>query len=129
MCPRFRQAFATCGSPNEVENIPTYGHYYVAQSEESGTYENNQLDYPQQGNSGKSVLWGDVVFHAEDQLRQRVAWVLSQILVTSDSIGRSNEIEPWAVRLPTKSSPILPPLLPSLSVLPGRCCCGRISFG
>jgi hypothetical protein len=93
------EAFETCGSPGEIANIPSEGHYFAYDLQGQGySFKRNQLDYPQNGNAGKSNLWTDVVFNADDQLRQRVAWVLSQILVTGDSIGRSSEIETWAVR-------------------------------
>lgn len=92
------EAFETCGSPGEIKNVPTHGHHFYAQGPVAGTFEINQLEYPLRSNSGKSILWANVAFSAADQLRQRVAWCLSQILVTGDSIGREAEMEPWAVR-------------------------------
>ena len=49
--------------------------------------------------TGKWVLWGSIVTHADDQLRQRVAWALSQILVIGDGGGElfySDHTETWA---------------------------------
>lgn len=49
--------------------------------------------------TGKWVLWGSVVTHADDQLRQRVAWALSQILVIGDGGGElfyPDHTETWA---------------------------------
>ena len=45
--------------------------------------------------AGKNVVWSTVVLRAEDQLRQRVAWALSQIFVISDAAGRGPYSEPW----------------------------------
>ena len=43
---------------------------------------------------GKNIAWTMVALHAEDQLRQRVAWALSQIFVVSDKGGmKANEAE------------------------------------
>ena len=64
-----------CGSPGEVANDPAYGDY---------------LPTPRS-------MWHNVAFYANDQLRQRVAWGLSQIYVVSD-VGYQNEgrwAEPW----------------------------------
>ena len=45
--------------------------------------------------AGKNVVWSTVVLRAEDQLRQRVAWALSQIFVVSDTAGKVPFSEPW----------------------------------
>ena len=38
------------------------------------------------------MMWQNAVFHAEDQLRQRVAWALSQIYVVAD-VGFAGNME------------------------------------
>ena len=47
---------------------------------------------------GKQVSWHSSVYNATDQLRQRVAWALAQILVISEEgISTSDmSIERWA---------------------------------
>ena len=59
----------SCGSIGEVANDPAFGHKY------GGRYVGAQKPtyWP------LPMLWQNAVFHAEDQLRQRVAWGLSQI--------------------------------------------------
>lgn len=45
---------------------------------------------------GKNIAWTMVALHAEDQLRQRVAWALYQIFVISDADGmKDKEAEAW----------------------------------
>eukprot|EP00804_Cyclotella_cryptica_P014145 CCRYP_005584-RA/>CCRYP_005584-RA protein AED:0.03 eAED:0.03 QI:259/1/1/1/0.94/0.9/20/117/3951 len=61
-----------CGSPNESANNPSLGYQFdvsTGQDTESGL--ERQREY----------IWTMVGLNAEDQLRQRVAWALSQILV------------------------------------------------
>ena len=56
-----------------------------ASSDELGTYSMRQ---------GKNIAWTAVALRAEDQLRQRVAWALSQIFVISDATAmKPNEAE------------------------------------
>ena len=64
----------SCGSVGEVANDPAFGHKY------GGRYSGAQKPtyWP------KAMLWQNAVFSADDQLRQRVAWGLSQIYVVSE---------------------------------------------
>ena len=61
-----------------------------------GTIFTKQLDHYYHFNEAKSMVWLNVVFKAKDQLRQRMAWALSQIFVigtaglTSQSRGKAN---------------------------------------
>ena len=55
-------------------------------SERTGTYQTNQ---------GKNIVWTMVALHAEDQLRQRVAWALYQIFVISDKAVNTPRSEAW----------------------------------
>ncbi|KAL7569392.1 hypothetical protein ACA910_010477 [Epithemia clementina (nom. ined.)] len=74
------KSLLVCGSPNEVSNDLTLG----------GTQFNGAFDVKTSwgGTSGdrslrssKRQIWTAVVLSAPDQLRQRVAWALSQILI------------------------------------------------
>ena len=65
----------SCGSVGEVANDPAFGHKY-------GNRRSRSIQRPSYG--PKSMMWQNAVFHAEDQLRQRVAWALSQIYVVAD---------------------------------------------
>ena len=62
----------TCGSPDEVANDPTLGQYFVPVSEK-------QTDWGLEDQKGD--IWFENALFAPDQLRQRVAYALSQILV------------------------------------------------
>ena len=63
----------SCGSAGEERNDPSRGHKYGGRyvSAQKPTY--NDLN----------MYWPNAVFQADDQLRQRVAWALSQIYVIS----------------------------------------------
>jgi Protein of unknown function (DUF1800) len=71
-----------CGSPNEVANDLTLGGsqsrgaFDIFNRDYFTTYE---MDFVKQ----KRIIWTEIVRLAKDQLRQRVAWALSQILVVN----------------------------------------------
>ena len=64
-----------CGSPGEVSNDPFTGEFgYMRYSSElSSTFSSQQ----------KYAIWTTLVLSAPDQLRQRMAWALSQIFAIS----------------------------------------------
>lgn len=75
-----------CGTAGEVENRVELGHKY------GGRYV-----YAQKPTySPTAMLWVNAVFHADDQLRQRVAWALNQIYVISGIGVETATEEPWA---------------------------------
>ena len=78
------QSNLICGSPFEISNDLALG----------GTQFNGAFDtIVNWGRSGeglkliKKQVWSSVVLTAPDQLRQRMAWALSQILVINDDLG------------------------------------------
>jgi uncharacterized protein (DUF1800 family) len=75
-----------CGSPGEVENFVELGHKYGGRYvwAQKPTYD------------PVSMLWPNAVWHADDQLRQRVAWALSQTYVLSNIGFASDSEEPVA---------------------------------
>jgi hypothetical protein len=92
--------FESCGSRGEVANEPAMAHRYTSTSTVSAdsALDQRSAQTPFQG-TGKWLLWGTVVTYAEDQLRQRVAWGLSQILVIGDGAGElffPDHTEVWA---------------------------------
>ena len=79
-----------CGSPNEFENDPALGdRYHLADNTYWGlrTY---LLDNSANQWQGKQTVWYNVLLNAPDQLRQRVAWALFQMIPISD-IDMNNE--------------------------------------
>ena len=84
-----------CGSPGEVANDPTLGHRYrtyITDDERSM----NELQVPHNGNNGKEMVWTTIVLASDDQLRQRMAWALSQIFVVGvEGLTKSDQNEVW----------------------------------
>jgi hypothetical protein len=65
-----------CGSPNEVANDPTLGYQFdVVNGQDTEWGLEHQREY----------VWAMVGLNSDDQLRQRVAWALSQLLVVVPS--------------------------------------------
>ena len=94
-------SFEACGSAGEVSNEPLQTNRYLFgvdtfTGSAGGSIFNNQLDFYYHFNEAKSMVWLNVVFKAKDQLRQRMAWALSQIFVigapglTSQERGKAN---------------------------------------
>jgi hypothetical protein len=68
-------AVVTCGSPGEVANDPSLGKYFIAVHEKGTDWGLDQQ---------KGDAFFNIALSAQDQLRQRVAFALSQILVVVD---------------------------------------------
>lgn len=94
----FRNAVATvvCGSPGEVHNRVRNGERHagayeaISKAQGGGKYSSEQ----------RLEIWLALALSAGDQLRQRVAWALCQILVISpDGVGgpARQETESWLV--------------------------------
>ena len=84
-----------CGSPGEVANVPAFGNQF--QGREGDGERNGPLDVPTDSDlkrtsmsATKAQVWENIAIKGADQLRQRVAWALSQILVIGES-GLQNE--------------------------------------
>ena len=61
-----------CGSPNEIANDKTVGFKYDAAT----TFRTGNYHSP---GRNREYIWTMVALTAKDQLRQRVAWALSQV--------------------------------------------------
>jgi len=94
-----------CGSPGEVMNEPALGHRYsmklFGDSTESVLYTDTVTEsalyqaYTQR--NGKSMVHNTIALKAADQLRQRMAWALSQIVVVGEEgLGMVGQHEVWA---------------------------------
>ena len=88
-----------CGSPGEVRSEPLLGHRYktwMGLNQKGG----GALVVPHDLQNGKMMVWTTVVLGANDQLRQRAAFALSQILVIGEQgleDGLRSHIEEWVV--------------------------------
>lgn len=78
----------TCGSIGEVSNDPAFGALFDTENnfeETSGAQEHHQQ---------KSKVWTAINLFENDQLRQRMAWALSQILtIVPGNIDGNSETE------------------------------------
>jgi len=85
--------FQACGSFGEVANDATKG-YQIAMLTPANTRGSSRLDNSYGGNQpaplGKTATWTELVLSSEDQLRQRMAWALSQIYVVGVT-NKANE--------------------------------------
>ena len=95
--------FEACGSPGEVENEVKRGNRY----HDHCTNQGGCSDYAKwaiepgwnhRRDDGKRALWQNMAFRADDQLRHRVAWALSQIFVVAEGSleGQKDMTEPFA---------------------------------
>lgn len=94
---RNSDTFEVCGSPSEAENDPFHGHlYHFVQPGQASIYE-KMTDVNMRRKEAATTAWTtNAVFDNTSQLRQRIAWALSQILVASTkSIGRDEYTEMW----------------------------------
>jgi uncharacterized protein (DUF1800 family)/uncharacterized protein (DUF1501 family) len=93
-----------CGSPGEVASVPQMGHVYQ-------TYSQNRLGSPNYPDymaykdanhainvrNSKTTVWYTLGLKAQDQLRQRMAWALSQIFALGkiDTATMDTTLEIW----------------------------------
>ena len=73
--------FQACGNTSEAENEPALGHKYFMVNLNIDSIGGNRiiatLDQPSSINDQKKMVWANVALKANDQLRQRFAWALS----------------------------------------------------
>jgi cullin-associated NEDD8-dissociated protein 1 len=74
-----------CGSPGEVANDPLLANTLQLVLATSDTNFEETFDSRAPQSPIDAMVWQNVVFHAEDQLRQRMAWALSQIFVINET--------------------------------------------
>ena len=80
-------AFDACGSRAEVANDPLLGNTYYFRDDRCFKFSvkrmRRELEFDHVLGRGKTMVWTNVAVKSKDQLRQRVAWALSQIFVLS----------------------------------------------
>ena len=81
-----------CGSPNEISNEPSLGGRV-----DRGAFDSYNSDLKSTATEDfvkqKRIVWTLAALTAKDQLRQRVAWAIAQILVISqDAISDGNDM-------------------------------------
>eukprot|EP00931_Biecheleriopsis_adriatica_P065147 TRINITY_DN39780_c0_g1_i1.p1 TRINITY_DN39780_c0_g1~~TRINITY_DN39780_c0_g1_i1.p1 ORF type:complete len:1646 (-),score=248.85 TRINITY_DN39780_c0_g1_i1:346-5283(-) len=86
-----------CGSADEVANDPLKGHQFAMRTAPFKTHRGcNDNVYDRRGQFSEGVVrpsvWLNIAMHGQDQLRQRMAWALSQIFVVGIGVaGRHSE--------------------------------------
>jgi len=89
--------FEACGSRGETANDVGLGHLYefeTIQADSQRSFE--AMDQYTNPRDQKSGLWFNVAFGANDQLRQRIAWSLSTIIVVAEvGVGEDRNSEIW----------------------------------
>lgn len=87
-------SFEACGSRGEVSNDPTLSNSYLTIDKDNLQGFDTFHDYRFEG---AGMNWLNVVLHSDDQLRQRVAWALSQIIVAGQpDFAFESDVELWA---------------------------------
>ena len=82
--PNHEGGTVVCGSPGEVGNDPTLRHQFDVKSDESITALSGNIL-----NNQKNLIWSEIALKSNDQLRQRMAWALCQIVtIVPSNIGR-----------------------------------------
>jgi cullin-associated NEDD8-dissociated protein 1 len=97
-------SYESCGSPGEVANEPELGHHYFMMMGEPGSEPGDAegkrdriraAKFRKQ--EGPETAWLNVALRSPDQLRQRMAWALSQIFVVSKTgVNKASSTELWA---------------------------------
>ena len=91
--------FESCGSRGEVGNVPALGnrfHVIDDRAAEQGL-DNLDLNDGADKSTGKGRAWMTVALTAPDQLRQRIAWALSQIFIVAvNGFDHAEQTELWA---------------------------------
>ncbi|GMH79107.1 hypothetical protein TL16_g08033 [Triparma laevis f. inornata] len=86
-----------CGSPGEVASDPSLGYRYstgILYTNDQAVQASKITDQKMSQTESKQMVWTNLALKADDQLRQRVAWALSQILVvSSDGATGTSETE------------------------------------
>lgn len=73
-----------CGSRDEVANVPALGNHYHTH-EYQNEPSDSSLDFPVGRRFQERPVLNNVMFGAGDQLRQRVTWALSTVVVISQA--------------------------------------------
>jgi hypothetical protein len=83
-----------CGSPFEVANVHSVSSGTINRGGFDMATRYNKTSYDWELEEQRVSIWMETALKAQDQLRQRVAWALSQILVVSPgSIGQKPQTE------------------------------------
>jgi len=89
--------FEVCGSVGESGNNPLLGHKYKMSTSGQTDATFSDADRSMYPPAAKTAVWTTVALTSNDQLRQRVAWALSQIVVASHvGFSLNHLVDAWA---------------------------------
>ncbi len=89
-------SFVACGSYGEVENIADLGYHYNVWNFNATAYQTEYMEWPVPAETDHFTVLENVALKATDQLRQRVAWSLLNIVtIASQDIDFQEYIEGW----------------------------------
>lgn len=78
-----------CGSMGEVANDPSLHETFAIETEEHEPIDSDEIE------NQKSTVWLEIALSGLDQLRQRMAWALAQIITTvPENIDARDQTEP-----------------------------------
>jgi hypothetical protein len=97
--PSVAKSGVVCGSPNEVANKPELFGSLDLGAFDASTTSQRSTSIDALANQ-RLFVWMSIALNGGDQLRQKIAWVLSQLLVVSfDTIEVNHVTENFMVRL------------------------------
>ncbi len=91
-----KDGFEACGSPGEVSTSPELGYHYSVSNWNNTAAITEALEWPLPAYNDHRFVLENVHLKAYDQLRQRVAWSLSNIIViASQDITMDDYTDAW----------------------------------
>jgi cullin-associated NEDD8-dissociated protein 1 len=87
--------YEACGSPAEASTIPELGAHYAVYNNPTNGPSVEYLEHPIPAGYDRIFVLNNVALKAADQLRQRVAWSLSNIFTLGSDPGVPLETDAW----------------------------------
>lgn len=84
-----------CGSPAEGSTVPELGAHYAVYNTEANMASLEYLEHPVPAGYDRIFVLNNVALKAADQLRQRVAWSLSNIFTLGSDPGSPLDTDAW----------------------------------
>mmetsp|Transcript_662 Transcript_662/g.1594 ORF Transcript_662/g.1594 Transcript_662/m.1594 type:complete len:2342 (-) Transcript_662:143-7168(-) len=91
----YGRGVVVCGSPGEVANDISLGGLTALGAFDFVTQKSDETSSFQDLLDQRIMVWTSLAIWGKDQLRQRVAWALYQILVVNQVISRNSQTEDW----------------------------------
>jgi uncharacterized protein (DUF1501 family)/uncharacterized protein (DUF1800 family) len=89
--PAGAEGAEACGSPAEVANRPELGNHYMVYVGDNSSLTGDTLDWPVNFLDDFPMVANNAHLKSPDQLRQRAAWTLANIIVAGEDLYNSPE--------------------------------------